>query len=88
MKDQNGLKLKAGSEVVYCDDLFQVAGEHEGRAILWPLDPCQCGELIVVPSELLMVSVPIKGFWYWLRNALYESAVPKPSGERAPIAHA
>lgn len=82
MKDRNGRMLKVGNDVTYGGDLFRLAGEHEGRAILWPVDPGLCGELIVVPSELLIVCVPLKGFWHWLKLALYERAVPRRSEER------
>lgn len=87
MKDQNGLKLKAGDEVVYCGDLFQIAGEHEGRAIIWPTDPGLCGELIVVESQLIRVHEPMRGFWRWLKSFVLESVVPEASGERVTIAH-
>ena len=86
MKDQNGLTLKCGDDVLYCDGHFQVAGEYDGRAIIWATDPGMCAELIVVDSELLKVHAPIRGFWRWLTSVLRESQIPRKP--RPGIAHA
>lgn len=83
MKDKNGVAIKLGDEVLYCDGLFDVAGEYDGRAILWPMDPGLCDELIVVGSQLLVVKEPIRGFWRWLLS--FMRPVPKPAEERSAL---
>ena len=85
MKDKNGVAIKLGDEILYSDGLFQVAGEYDRRAILWSMDPGMCEELIVVPSQLVIVREPLRGFWRWLKGAWNGRMAPRRKERPADI---